>query len=444
MLAASTTAHAFTLTDAVRTAVTTNPGVLEAAANRRSVDNELDQARGLYLPQVDVLGFVGPQYVDRPESLAISENKVTRASRQIGVVAKQTLFDGFFRSNEFYRQFSRVNSAAARVLERAELIALDAIEAFVDLHRHQVILQLADDNIEEHKRLLGTVTAQVEVGTGTEGDIQQALERLAVAEAARAEILLALGEVQARFRRVVGSLPSRITPPTLPTSTPKSLESAIATARANNPALIAASSDVDVADFEFQQSKSNFLPRVDLEGRALFGNDLDGIDGTNNNLSVRLVLNWNIFSGGINRAQRRESAERLTETELRLDGLRRTIDEAAERAYSDVLSNDVRLVALRRQVNAARAVRASYSSEYEAGLRTVIDLLDAEASYFNGRLRVTSSEAIAIFSRYQLIAATGALLGRFGIAAPNDAKPETNTRKFHRRESVVIEPLRKW
>ena len=47
--------------EVVRRVVKENPEILEAAANRRAVDQELRQARGLYLPRVDVEAAAGPE-----------------------------------------------------------------------------------------------------------------------------------------------------------------------------------------------------------------------------------------------------------------------------------------------------------------------------------------------------------------------------------------------
>src|SRR3546814_16563003 len=53
-------AHAMTLQEAVQQAIATNPDIGIVASNREAVDQELRQARGLYLPQIDVAAGVGP------------------------------------------------------------------------------------------------------------------------------------------------------------------------------------------------------------------------------------------------------------------------------------------------------------------------------------------------------------------------------------------------
>ena len=181
MCLAAGSAFADSLGNAVRDAVASNPLIGEAGANRRAIDAEVDQAQGLYRPKLDVEAYTGPYKYDR-SSLADRDNREWRLSRSASVVLRQTLFDGFFRANEVFRQYARVNGAAARVLERSEVVALDAVEVYVDLIRHYRILELADQNIAAHRGIVARIADLARGGTATTGDRAQAEERLAAAE----------------------------------------------------------------------------------------------------------------------------------------------------------------------------------------------------------------------------------------------------------------------
>lgn len=106
-------AQALSLRDAVRLAVESSPEVGEAQANSRAIGQELEQARSLYRPTLDLEAFVGPQYVDRPNSLSAADNAETRVSYQASLVGSWTLFDGFFRANEMFRQATRLTGSGA-------------------------------------------------------------------------------------------------------------------------------------------------------------------------------------------------------------------------------------------------------------------------------------------------------------------------------------------
>ena len=54
------------LRDVIAKAVRNHPQIQEAGANRRAVDEELNQARGLYLPRLDLEASSGFAYNNRP------------------------------------------------------------------------------------------------------------------------------------------------------------------------------------------------------------------------------------------------------------------------------------------------------------------------------------------------------------------------------------------
>ena len=281
------------LRDAVDRAVTTNPQVLEAAANRRSVDYEFQQARGAYLPTLDLNANFGAEFIDRPNSLSTDNNRQWRNARDASLTARQVFFDGFARANEMYRQSARIDGSAARVMERAELIGLDATETFLDVIRHHRILKAADRNIVAHRRLLSLVRTKVQGGSATESELRQAEERVAAVQAVRADVLRELGASKARFQNVIGIAPPALSGATPPRNLPGTQALAITIARRNHPSLIAGTADVDAASADYDKSQSLFLPTIGVEGSAVIGEDLDGTPGRNNDFGVRMTMSWN-------------------------------------------------------------------------------------------------------------------------------------------------------
>src|SRR4051794_36526213 len=128
----------FSINDALRQTVQTNPGVGEASANRRATESELRQTQSTLLPQVRIEASVGPEKFDQSPGVVGSVLVPTvgagpwRTGSQESVVVRQLLFDGFASIHDIWRQTARVNAAASRVKERTELLALDAAEAYVD------------------------------------------------------------------------------------------------------------------------------------------------------------------------------------------------------------------------------------------------------------------------------------------------------------------------
>lgn len=418
------------LDQAIRTAVTTNPRIGEAAANRRAVDQELRQVQGGLLPQVRLQAEYGNERYRRFTGLqAAGANEWRKAGGEAGIVVNQLLFDGFATLNQIYRQMARSDAAAWRTLERAELVALDTAESFLDILRFSASVAHANENIAAHERLANNIAQRFSGGRAGKGDQEQVQERLAAARAVRAELQIRLEEAKASFRRSVGVVPAKLTGATRLQGLPATKQQAFDRTVAANPTLLAANSDVTAAEREYDATTGLFVPRVGVEGRATTGRDSSNTRGAFDEASVKLRADWLIFSGGTDTARRMELGERVAESRMRMDSLRRAAFESVDRAWGVRQFSGARIASLQGQVRSAEAVVAAYRGEYELGQRTLLDLLNAENALFNARLSLEAARSVAIFSDYQLLATSGQLLSRLKIAPPRDAKLTPNDQR---------------
>lgn len=415
--------NGFSIIDAIHHAVQTHPGVGEAAANRRATETELRQNQGTLLPQVRIEAEIGPHRLDRHITPAPASNGKWISGRQASVAVRQLLYDGFASINEIWRQAARVDAAAARVLERTELIALDAAEAYIDVTRYLQLVDLANRNVQTHRGILSNVRARFEGGRTGEGDLQQAQERVSSAEATLAEFRQRLDEARGAYRQAVGLEPFNVRFPGRLRGLPASKDDALAVALRHNPTIKAASADVKAARHGFDATAGSFGPTISLEGRALAGVNTGNFEGHREEYSGKLVLSWDIFTGGQTAWRRVEAAERMTEETERHARLQRAAFEALDKAWAARTITSDRAAALNRQVESARKVVAAYTKEYELGQRTLIDLLNAENQLFNALVSLVSTRGVAVFADYQLLATMGKLLEYLKAPEPAEAEP---------------------
>ncbi len=440
-------AGAMSIEEAIRLTVQTNPSIGEAAANRRAVDYELKQAVGQYLPQVSLDGSFGASRV-RTDQVGVlpplrSDKWFNPAQGQL--VVRQLIFDGFATSNDIYRQAARVDAAALRVVERSELLGLDAAEAYIDILRHEQILGVARRNIAKHQEIFGLVRRKFDGGSGSISEVQQVEERLAASRAVESDVIKSLEDTKAKFRRIVGTEPRGLSAPRGIAGLPATRESAVAVARANHPTLAVAAADADAARFNADRTISGYMPRIYAEGVLGSGEELQQIRGPRQEATGRIVMSMNVFDGGIREARRGEAIERLGEARIRQDTLRRQVDEAAERAFINRVATGSRLAALQQQVASAEKVVGSYRQEYDLSRRSLLDLLDAENTLFNARTQLVTSRFIRVFSEYQLAASTGALLRKLNIQTLAESSIGTQERWGQVRSApsgFALEPLR--
>ncbi|MFM2423462.1 MAG: hypothetical protein RL291_1992 [Pseudomonadota bacterium] len=414
-------AAATTLQEAVQQAVNTSPAIEAARANRRATELELEQSKGRRLPRAELYGDVGEERIDRPRGFAPDVNDEWRTRRQVGVVLSQPIFDGWERVNDIYRNAARVDSAAARVLARSEVLALDAVEAFIDVRRHRRILSLAEDNVKRHERIIARVRDQIKAGKAAASEEIQVKERLAGAKDIVSRIKQALLETEAKYVRVVGAKPGALSPPPSPPDTSKSRADLIAHIVGSHPQIRAADAEIDAATAGRRQVESARYPDVALELRGTTGQDLAGTPGRNSEASGKFVMRWQLYDGEISRNKVREATERIAQLRAERDERLRLIVEELDKARATTTTSVERIRALRDQLKSARDLVAAYDTEYLLAKRTLLDVLTAEAAKFQTEVQLTSSEAVNAVAGFRMLAASGRLLEVLRVNAPPEA-----------------------
>ncbi|HET6467369.1 MAG TPA: TolC family outer membrane protein [Geminicoccaceae bacterium] len=418
-------AEAGTVDDSIRAALATNPEVGIVRADRRAVDQELRQARAGYLPQVDIRGAIGPEYTDsvntrrRTTRPPDGDGDTTLLRSEAQLTLSQMLFDGFETRSEVERQAARVSSAAYRVEEAAEFVALNAVEAHLDVLRNQEIQRLNEANIAAHQRILGQVGELERQGAGDIADVRQTEARVAVAETSLATARGSVGDAIANYIEVVGERPENLIldPPPI-AALPAGSEAAAAAASVRSPTVKIAAADVDVSSAELRGARANFAPRFDLEVGGTAGNNLDGQRGNSVDASALLVLRYNLFRGGADIAREREAFHRMNEARYGVERARRRAEEEARVSYNALETARARTVALRTRAEAQRRTRDAYGSQFEIGQRGLLDLLDAENELFLSRVQLITAEYVERFAVYRVLAVTGDLLETLELAVP--------------------------
>jgi len=428
--AAAFAAEPFTITDAINQAVQTNPGVGEAAANRRGIEAELRQNQATLLPQVHAEAKWGVErfnfqddFTPPPLGTPPIGNKTWLTGQEGSVVIRQLLFDGLATLNQIWRQAARVDAAAYRVHERTELIALDAAEAYIDVVRYTHLVAIARENVAAHETIFSNVQARFQGGRAGEGDLQQVQERVEAAKASMAQYQQALDEARGAFRKTIGIEPYNLRIPSRLASLPRSKDESLAITLDHNPTIAAAQADRDAARHNFDSTAGAFVPTVSLEGRALRGINTDEIFVRHSDVSGYVTASWDIFRGGQDSWKRAEAAEQYQQQTMAHARLQRAAYESIDKAWAARTITVDRIAALTRQIAADRKVIVAYQKEYELGQRSLIDLLNSQNQLFNGMVQLESARAVAVFADYQLLAAMGQLLEYLKTPHPIDAEP---------------------
>lgn len=331
------------------------------------------------------------------------------------------LFDGYATDSEVARQLARIDSAAYRVNEAAEFIALDAVEAHLDVLRNQSLVRQAEQNVAAHQEILNRIREDVGFNKFKLSELNLSEARFAAAkeilETAKGDLL----DVEARYVRVIGDPPKELeNRPAPDRALPNGVEAAAERASVNSPTVKIAGADIDVASAELKGSKSGFYPRFDLEVGASANRQIDGLTGSNVDAQALLVMRYNIFRGGGDIAREREAFARLGESR---EVMRRAMNDASEQArlsYNALTTAEARVQALSRQAEANAATRRGFDEEFDAGDRNLLDRLDVENEYYLAKANLTTAEFTRDFAVYRVLAVIGDLLPTLDIDHPKE------------------------
>lgn len=419
-------ANAMTLQDAVQQAISTNPDIGVVASNREAVDQELRQARGLYLPQIDLAAGLGVEAFNDSTSRTTGGDVTQTKRQETSLTLQQRLFDGFEAGATVEREMARVESAASRVLENSEVLALDAIGIYLEVLRQRDLVKLAEDNVAYHQQVLTAQRARLEGGGGSQADVVQTEARFARADNTLIETLNDLRDAEAVFTRIIGSFPGNdLSYPEFPAaSLPGDLDQAVQLAVRNNPTTKIFEADVRTAEAEVELAEVPLYPAITLEAQSEYNDGTSALDTYEFNNQLMVRLRWNLFRGGIDRAARQEALFRLTESKNRRY-------QSVLESQQEMRTSWFALEAARESIEALedsrdfnRATLEAYEQQFEVAQRTLLDVLDAENELFVSEGLLVTAQTNEQLASYRILGVGGVLLETLGVSAPQQAVVE--------------------
>lgn len=412
-------AFAQTLDETVRTTLRTNPDVLASRYGVNAAEELKRQAKGAYLPSVDVIIAGGYENSNNTTTRALGQDDfdLTRAERSIRLT--QLIYDGSSTVNLIRQQSALIDAAVARMSGTQENVSLRAIQVYLESLRRDAVVQLASENLSYHEDTLSKISERFESGVGTKVDVVQTRGRRAQS---KSNVLLSQREVRngkAAFYRVVGEYPQSLTIPTAIGGLPETLEQALETAVKHNPRIRAVEAEFQASIAARKQTKGSFFPRFDLEVGATRNDDTDGSEGPNDDETAVVRMTYNVYRGGADRARLNEAEAREFATQESLRSAKRAVEEDVTLIWNELQDILIRLEYLDAHVESTEEVLDVYREQLTLGKRTLLDLLDVQNELLRAKVARVSGRYVALLARYRVLASTGKLLDQLEIDPDN-------------------------
>ncbi len=411
-----------TLKDAAQQAVLTNPEIEARVHAFEAADGERDVAFGAFLPRLDVSAAVGRDQYEQPVQ--------TRSNRNSTAVAlTQLIYDGFATSNEVDRLDFARRVRLFELYDITENTTLEVVRAYADVLRHRALTGLSEENYVRHRSVFSQISEKTNAGVGRRVDLEQAAGRLALAESNLLIDTSNLYDVSTRFQRLVGTAPgaNMEMPSDLNKNMPPNLNAALKMAD-SNPALLAAIENVRSANSSAKIRNAAFQPRFDFRLRSDRGDNLSsntGPTGESKSNSAEVVMTWNLFNGGSDRARVRQYAEQINVARDLRDKTCRDLRQTLSIAFNDTRKLTEQLIYLDQHQLSIEKARDAYRMQFDIGQRSLLDVLDTENELFQAKRAYVNSELDLSVAYARTNAGMGTLFSSLGLSrAPVSKLPD--------------------
>ena len=411
---------AMPIEDAVYTALRTHPSILATRQLGRAADTAVDIARAGFLPTLDFSLKNGWARTNNTGTRARATRgpsdtqSIALFKTEASLTLVQMLFDGFATSQRTKAAEARLEGAEFSVIGASEAVALRAASGYVNVVRGQTLLALAERYVAAYAEVVAALEIQVEAGAGTQADLDQAIGRMALAEAAHTQFSGSLLDAEAGFKEVMGDWPSNLSQPIVVASDlPGDAETVVADALQSHPSLRSAAQNITALEHDLRAAGAPFFPKLTLDIAGTRNENAGGVEAPTSDTTAMFTITYNFYKGGADKAALETSKALLMESRLRLDETRRLIEQGSRVAFNAYTIASERISQLEEALVAATEAAAAFPGQFDLGERTLLDRLAVEDQVFTAETGLLNGRAAVVLGHYQVLAAMGRLRDAF-------------------------------
>lgn len=428
-------APATDLIEVYQKALTADPSIREADANRLAARESRPQAWAAVLPQINGAG----QYTDDKSSgpgtffnpgtggYVPGNQTIDTKDKYWQVQLRQTIFQ-WDQWVAVKRSSSEVAQAEADYKAAQQDLILRVAQRYFDV-------LAAEDNVHAQETANEAITRQLEqaekrfeVGLIAITDVQEAK---AAHDTGTADVIAAkrtLASTEELLREITGEPPVGLARPgeDLPLQAPNPADenSWVETSMRQNLALISSRLASDIARDNIRAAFGGHLPTVSLVATKS-NNDLtgtattvlqnvpplppDAIDNNTDDKAISVQVSVPIFSSGAAQSRVRQSEYRWQAAKERYVRTSRETERASRDAYLGVLSEMSRVKALKQALESSTTALQATEAGYEVGTRTAVDVLQARRTLVQAETNYSRSRYDYLLNVIRLKIAAGNL-----------------------------------
>ncbi len=291
-------------------------------------------------------------------------------------------------------------------------IILNTIRAYLDVYSNQSVVSLRKKSLERFKENVDATELKLQAGTVTPTTLAEAQSKLAKAQY---DLILSEGNLEkaiSKFKSITKFkvVPNKFSLPNLNFSPPNTKNKTVKIALENNLDIIVAKLKKNIAEKNVALKESDNRPTLNLE---VFGKDSESSLNTSStdyqSYGVNLTFKTPLFYNSSSKASIKKLDNLSRASSVELSEKQRQVELSAISSYQNYKSAIAKTKASESEKKSSLLALNGIKKESEFGIRTILDVLDAEVDFLNASSNLIQSQADEIFSVYQIKSILGSL-----------------------------------
>ncbi|MEI2637137.1 MAG: TolC family outer membrane protein [Methylotenera sp.] len=369
-----------------------------ALANTDADREEINKAKALFYPKAQLGASRGRGETGRTTQTTNGtvESDLSYHTQNYALSVRQPLYNKeTFATYQSAKSF--VSSSEELLRQETAKLMLNLTGAYLEMLYAAEKVTLLKAKIHAVNRQLDQAEKRFKQGQGTVVEISEAETNLDIA---KAELILAnnaLADHRESLFNMTGKTveaPASLDVQKLPAKLEEHLDFWLNNAKQHNPEIAAATHTVEVARQEIEKRRAGHYPTVDLVGvRSYSENDSNNTLGSRfDSATVAVQMNVPLFAGGYVNASVRQAQDKLTAAEETLNSKLREARANVRKYFNNVHSQLLSILAYQQAVKSAGIALDGTQKGFTAGIKTNIEVLDAQQKLFSSQLELSKTQ----------------------------------------------------
>ena len=324
----------------------------------------------------------------------------------------RNIFDGGkeYEATLIANENIKLQDLKLKVVEQS--VILKAIKSYLDVYKNQSVLNLRNKSFNRFKEHVEATKLKLAAGTVTPTIVAESSAKLAKA---KYDVILAEGNLNNSFSLFksitkVKNIPINLNLPKINFYVPKTSKEIIEISKINNPSIAISKLTKSIAFKNIDLKKTDNRPSLKLEFELKDSQSSASSSSLDyQSYGTFLTFSSPLFYNNSSKSDLQRLDNIALATSMDLSEKYREIELSALSSLQSYKSSVAKTEASESEMKSSLLALDGIRKEAEYGIRTVLDVLDAEVNYLNASVNLITSQSDEIFNLFSIKAIIGNL-----------------------------------